>query len=300
MSSRTLLNIGLLFLVVVLAAFIFLEPGKEQEPEPTLLTQLKAEDIHHIQLIRPNEEDIILEKSQAIWFMRSPYALPANDYRLQSLLQLSQAQSHSQHRLKSSERAKFELDKPKASIVFNHDLRIDFGSKAPLSQQRYIAIDNTLHLIADTSYYHLLSEVTQYLSHALFPANTEFTELALPDLKISLHDGQWQLSPQQENKSADAITDLLNEWRHAQALSLKPIEDFPAAIHTIKLSIKDQKQPVEFISYKTDDYFILSSRERGIQYQFPEEKMQALFQLSEPLADDAPADNDMPLPESAN
>ncbi|MCW9024634.1 MAG: DUF4340 domain-containing protein [Gammaproteobacteria bacterium] len=295
MSSRNLLNIGLLLFIAVLASLVIFEPGKESTPEPQLLTQLKSEDIHHIQIIRADKDNITLEKIQGSWSMRTPYALPANDYRVQSILQLTQTQSSSQHRLTSADRAKFKLDKPAASIIFNNELRLDFGSKAPLDQLRYIAIQDTLHLIADTTYYHLLSETTQYLSHTLLPANTQLTRLELPDLTLMLSNGQWQVSPVQENISADAITDLLNEWRHAQALLLKPINSSPKQKQTIKLFIQDQKQPLEFVSYIEEDHFILASKERGLQYLFPEEKMQALLKLPEPLDDDAPADADMTM-----
>ena len=52
MSKRNLLNLILLAFILILAAFVFFEPGKNIAKIPPTLTSLKAEDVNHIKISR--------------------------------------------------------------------------------------------------------------------------------------------------------------------------------------------------------------------------------------------------------
>ncbi|MDH5572298.1 MAG: DUF4340 domain-containing protein [Gammaproteobacteria bacterium] len=277
MSSRNILNLVLLATILVLVAVVFFKPGQIPEPVAIKLTTLSTTDITHILIERRNNSNIVLVKESGIWRMQEPYHLHANDFRVQSVLRLAEAESISQHDLSNLNPAEFALDAPEVSVTFNGNTKLDFGNTAALQQNRYISTNGKLHLAAESSSYHLMSKAENFLSHALLEPGAKIVKLELPELTLTLADGKWSRLPESPDISADATTELLNEWRSAQALELRPYENMTG--QPVKIYLQDNDTPVELMAKMSDDNFILANKAAGIQYTLPEEKMAQLFKL---------------------
>ncbi len=282
MASRLWLNLSLLLLVGILLFVVVYEPGKEVEPQPTRLTQLTPEAVTHVYLKRITGKDIeLVKESGGQWWMHKPYYLPANEFRVQSLLRLTQAESLSNHTLNGLQLATYGLDKPRAVVTFNHTEQIKFGDTEPLQQRRYVQTGEQLHTIVDTFYYQAAGSPTIYLSHSLLPQAADIVKLVLPDLLLTLKEGQWQRNPQYSELSADASIELIYNWQHAQALELRPTE-VKNGKADIEIYIKNQVNPIRFKLLQSEGEISLIRLGTGLQYIIAEDVYQRLVSLPVP------------------
>ena len=286
MTSRTLLNLALLLIVLILVTVVVLEPGKTPAPKPTVLTRLEKDAVTKINIVRKDKDTITLEKKSGHWQMLAPFALPANDYKVDSVLKLLKTQTAGHYDLDKLDPARFDLVTPAVSISFNDALQIDFGNLEPLHKHRYVRIDQQLHLIPDYYYYQLVGSTTDYLDHRLFSNSEKIVRLELPDLSLALNDGKWTLDPPDEDYSADAYTDLFNEWQHAHAVELRPLTNVKdPADRQINVFLKDRESPIRFTLHQTDDEFILGRADKKIAYVMASDKADALLGLQKRTAD---------------
>lgn len=281
MTSRLWLNLALLLLVGLLILVVIYEPGKQAPTQAEKLTLLSPEQITHIRITRNNDVDIELQKSDEQWWMIAPYHLPANEFRIQSLLRLAQIESSDYHELDNLKLETYGLDNPLASITFNHNVRINFGNTAPLGQRRYLQVGNRLHTLGDTFYYQAAGRPIIYLNHALLPPHVEIKKLILPDLELSLQEGTWHVTPEHPDLSADAFVDLINNWHHAQAISLNPVKKQTVAAD-IEIYITSQAQPLQFKLNKSEESTTLTRLDIGIEYVIASDVLEQILSLPRP------------------
>lgn len=283
MSSRLWLNLGLLVLVGVLVLLVVYEPGKEAPPQPDTLTSLLPEQVNHVLITRQNDEPIELEKVGDLWWMRQPWPLPANDFRVRSLLRLLQAETPGHHDLGQLDRARYGLEPPLATVTFNRELTIEFGTTAPLQQRRYLAVGNQLHALFDSFYYQVASKPVIYLSQALLPPGANIEKLVLPELTLTLQDGSWQIDPPQPDRSADAPVELVNQWRTVQALSVRPV-DRPAGKADIEIFLAGEQESLRFRLQQSGETTSLTRMDPGLEYTLAPDKLAQLLSLPAPPA----------------
>ena len=288
MASRLWLNLALLLLLGILLLVVVYEPGKEVEPQPTRLTQLTPETVTNVHIKRVTGKDIeLVKESDGQWWMHNPYYLPANDFRVQSLLRLTQAESLGGHALKELQLATYGLDKPRAVVTFNRTEQIKFGDTEPLNQRRYVQAEDLLHTIVDTFYYQAAGNPTIYLSHRLLPPAADIVKLVLPELQLVIKEGQWQRTPQHAELSADASVELINHWQHAQALELRPTE-IKGGKADIEVYLRNQPYPIRFKLLQTEDEVSLVRLGLGLQYLIADDALQRLVSLPEPEPETEP------------
>ncbi|MFO8025117.1 DUF4340 domain-containing protein [Thiohalophilus sp.] len=282
MRARLLLNLALLVTVIVLVLLVSYTPDEDETPVTSQLTNLMPDNVNRIRLQREAQEPVTVYKEQGTWYMQQPYQLAANDYRVQALLRLLQTEYDTAHRLDELEPARYGLEQPRASLTYNDSLVIEFGDSEPLSKQRYVRIDNRLYLLPDTHYYHTISPATGYLSHAPLPEG-KIIALTLPDLRLDLEAGQWQARPPQPEHSADALTELIANWRNAQALRLEPYTQDSLPETDIEVQLQGRENPVRFTLQIKDGQPGLLRHDARMRYVINDEIRQQLLQLPEPL-----------------
>lgn len=281
MASRLWLNLALLLLIAILGIIVFYEPGKQPAPVPVRLTQLTPASITHIHIKRISGKDIeLVKEADGQWWMHNPYHLPANEFRVQSLLRLVETESLSNHALAQLQPATYGLDQPRAIVTFDRSTQISFGNTEPLQQRRYVQIGDQLHTIVDTFYYQAAANPTIYLNHALLPPDANIIKLGLPTLQLAFKDGQWQRTPSHPEYSADASVELINNWRHAQALEIRAnnIKDAKADIEIV---LAEQAEPIRFKLLQTEDETSLIRLGMGLQYIIANETSDNLLALPE-------------------
>ena len=281
MTSRLWLNLALLLLVIILAIIVIYEPGKQPIVTPPLLTQLSPDAITHIHIQRQTGKEIeLVKESNGQWWMYNPYHHPANEFRVQSLLRLVATESLSQHSLTGLQPATYGLAQPRAIVTFNRSTQITFGETEPLQQRRYVQLGDQLHTIVDTFYYLAAANPTSYLNHALLPPAAHINKLVLPELELTLQQGQWQRNPPLPDYSADASIELIQHWLHAQALELR-VTEIKDAKADIEVFLATQSEPVRFKLQQTEDETSLIQLGSGIQYVLAKDVYDKLLRLPE-------------------
>lgn len=163
MSSRTLINLGLLVLVALLTTIAVYEPGLDkQTSKSSPLTNLQPHEIHTIRLSNPSNLGIKLEKREGTWYMTAPQQGAANSNKIEQLLGITVTSSHSRFPLPKERLKEFGLDQPGIRLELN-ELVMEFGNNEPLHFRRYVRIDDQLHLISNGFHHHLTAGVNDYL-----------------------------------------------------------------------------------------------------------------------------------------
>ncbi len=258
LNSRILVN---LFLLLVLAVFIFLLINKEQQlPESYKLTSLSLNDIHTIKIPRADGQPILLEKNN-IWIMKSPYQIRAHQFRINTLLNISQLSSETQYDASQLKLSEYGLQPARASIVFN-DTEIHFGKSNPVNGKRYLLNDNNLFLILDDTYPLVSAHATSLIDLKLIDSDKSLTSIELPDFSlIKTNNGQWQSTSSKLNP--EKIATLLEHWNHAQAYAVHR-QSTRNIIGQIKLGFKDETISLHIA--EDDNWLILIRTDLNIEY----------------------------------
>lgn len=283
MSKRNLLNLALLVSILVLVVFVVYEPGKDTPVIPSTLTNLKTNDIQHIKISRhqaaSDDQDISFKKTAGGWEIVKPYQLPANNFRIDSILELLSTVSLSQNNLEKLDQAAFGLIKPRVTITFNDKTAIIFGHNKSLKHHRYVKIGSTLHMIKDTFYYQLTAKTESYINHKLLPEKSKIIKLNLPDLKLEQADGKWQITPKTDSFSADSVNQLISEWQLSQAYDLNKVKIQPHTKPDITVHL-DNNKVIHFKIKNNKDNFNLLNIDSGIHYILSANRKNKLLSLS--------------------
>ncbi|MDH5396430.1 MAG: DUF4340 domain-containing protein [Gammaproteobacteria bacterium] len=290
MTSRNLLNLGLLFFIAVLIALLVYEPGKEKPVTPPLLTKLQASEITHLSIKIDNKE-LEFNKTEAGWMMLKPFRQPANPFRIDSILKLLSAVSLSQNNMATLQPKEFGLDHPAAIVSFNKDTAILFGNNNSLKHHRYVQINSDLHMIADTFYYQLAAKAESFIDHQLIPKDQKIIKLVLPGLTLAKNDASWSVKPMPTRFSMDAVNQLIDEWQLSQAYDIayhkNKINSQAGTKSDITIDLSNNKT-LRFTIEKSSDDFSLLNIDTGIQYILSKDRRDKPLKLPEPETADKP------------
>lgn len=281
MRPRNLINAGLAVVLVALITLIAYEPGKEKVETLDFISDLKPSDIKNIVIEKPGSQDIILFKTNNQWQMSNPYKNNANNNRINKLLELSHAKSHSQYPVGEINLDQLKLSSPDLSITFN-DRKFIFGTTDAIKGYRYIQINNSVYLITDRFSHLMRGNTTNLLSPALISKNSTIKKLVLPGLTIQSNDTDWTTKPDDKFTGADHVQQFLDEWRYARAIRVSKIntrggiETNANKNATIKV-YTEQNKPLLFYITQTNDEIILRRPDTGMQYHFTVEAGERLL-----------------------
>ena len=264
MQSRTLLNIALFLLVIVLAVYMYATDMQEQDTaENEQLTQLAANEIANID-IRHNQRHIILSKQNGNWRMLQPINIEANRFRIDTILKILKTVSHASYPAAGLDLDKYGLSDTTTSISFD-DNTIEFGIVNPVNNYRYVRIDDTVHLIDDHFYPLLSSQIGTLVARELVPGEAVIDKLELPELTLYRDENNlWHSSG---DVNPDDINETLHQWKDAQAFGVHNyMRRDPIA--EIKVYINGVTDPVKFYLTDTDPWLILARPDLDIEYHF--------------------------------
>jgi hypothetical protein len=276
MKSRLWLNLLLALLVVGLVLLVIYEPGKAPPPEATTLSQHKPQDIQRIEIIQRDRPPVVLERRDGQWWMQSPYALPAQQQKIEKLLGLLEAQSQVQYDFTAVDTQTLGLDEPNLLIRFDHEL-MAFGGTDALQGMRYVQAGNTIHLITDRYSYLARAEAASLVSHQLLAHVGKIQALYLPGLSLQLVNGEWKQEGQ-ATLSADDRQAFLDRWRHARALKVRTAtSELPATAETIRIQLEGRDQPLQFKLIKQDEEVTLRRQDVSLNYVFSTQVAEGLL-----------------------
>lgn len=293
MNTRTLLNIFLTAIVILLAWVIFYKPGVNPEPVLPPLTSVDPEQVQTLRVVHNNpHEEINLKRQEGKWFLTTPIHAPASSSAVETLLGIAKTPSHSRYPVQNLDLAKVGLESPKARLYLDK-LAIDFGTTEPLNQRRYVLLKDTVHLIDDTFFRTVNSDAPEFVDPALLPGNYPITELQLPRVTISrgnpnvnakhtitLHQdnkGHWLAEGMDNPPSSEVIAKLVETWQQYTTPQVALKED-KAVLATIEIQRKGAP-PVHMELLAALPRLVLARPDFGVQYDLPAPAWKALLQL---------------------
>ncbi len=286
MQSRTLLNIALFLVVVLLVVYVYEIDKNEQASEKSgQLTQLAADSVTQID-IHHNQRHIELLREDDKWRMLQPVNIAANSFRIDTLLNMLNTASHAEYSTADLALDKYGLSEPDTSISFN-DVTIEFGIVNPINNYRYVRINDTVHLIDDHFYPLLGSQTGTLVARELIDGDAVIDKLVLPQQTLYRDENNiWHSS---DNTGPDAINETLHNWQHSQAFGVHNYMQ-RESLADISVYLAGNPEPVQFHVTDTDPWLIIARPDLDIEYHF---NMEFYDRLLKPGAAKEP-DNELP------
>lgn len=277
MDKRTWINIGLLVFIAILSA-ILLYPSEQGEETLPRLSNIDADSITRIEIIRKDLDDFIFSKEGDTWHMLSPLQYKANVARINAMLRILNVESHSQLNPAEIELARFELSNPRVIVKLN-DHVFEFGNTDAIDQRRYILFNDKIHLTNDSLYPQLTTNAAFYADTKLLPINLEINSIKFADQELKLNNDQWQIEPIIDI-SPDQLKRIAFNWKNAVAISVsKYAEPQLESLITVSSTNNDI---IEFVIVSTEPHLILGRKDIGIQYHMGSDETEKLLPKENP------------------
>lgn len=282
MTSRLLLNLGLLVAAAVLLLVVVYRPGIAPDNGPQPLTGLASVDaVTGIRVERVGREPLQFIKEASGWVLQQGDSrLPASESQLRSLLRLPLATSNTAYAASSLDLGQAGLEPAQVTVSFD-DTVITLGKTSPLDNRRYARAGDNVLLVAD-NYPHLVNaDWSNFVSRRLLPNGATITRLALPEVTVLRDDsGKWSLQPSPDGYHADDVTRLIENWQSASALYVKRYAGETG--ETIAITTASNDTPVNFLLLSQNPELVLASPAAGIQYHLPGSLADSLLSIANP------------------
>ncbi|MDC9724375.1 MAG: DUF4340 domain-containing protein [Gammaproteobacteria bacterium] len=282
---------NLALLLIIFSLYWFINQESEVITAGKLISSLTVEKANTIRIQRHNREDIIINKEGEHWLIKQPLQAPANDVRINLILNVLTTRSHSQFEPSPNQSLQqFDLEPAKVRLYIN-DHSFDFGNVEPLSKHRYIHHNATLHLADDTIAPLLNANAASFINNRLLNNENNISKLTLPSvvyqdshskaITISLKEGHWTSS--NTKLSTDALTTFIENWQNAYAMQVQPISTnkIQRSIgQTISIEFDDQSTINLLLQFDNHSMSVINPNAQ-LQYQFPLPSTQQFFPMQE-------------------
>lgn len=286
MSSRSLVNVGLLLAAVILGLVVWRKPGKAPPKAPVTVTSLKPADITRIALKRTDSPDITLEKRDTHWVIVGHPDLPASQFSVAELLRLADQKVSRSYPLAQMHPAQLKLDKPRATVRFNKGPLIRFGTTDAIDGDRYLQVGDHVYLIPDDYQAFVEGHASTFISHRLLPANASVVGIRTPHFDLHRNKkGHWTLTPNNPKVSADDIQTFVAGWGAASAITVEKYTQVAKRQagndRTITVRLQGRKAPIKFLIIRRKPELILLREDLGYAYHMGSDGIRRLLQLPE-------------------
>ena len=178
--------------------------------------------------------------------------LPADDFRVQALLGVLRAQSHSSFRAVDDDLSRFGLAPPLVRLDVDGSA-ISVGATEPLEGRRYVLYEGEVHLVTDAHYHHLSARAENFVHPTPLGPGADPTELRLDGRTMRRVDGRWRLTPEDEGFGADARNALAAEWAGSRAMRARPYDPRAAWAYQVQVRARPGA-PLTRIASSTAEY----------------------------------------------
>ncbi|MDH5692850.1 MAG: DUF4340 domain-containing protein [Gammaproteobacteria bacterium] len=277
MSRQSKLNIFVFAIFVLMLLFSYLFFQGDQKPDKRIFS-LESHDVKSIKInYIDSPSNIHIEKSTGgLWEFRKlaefnpssfSYMRPS-EWKIQNILRILATEYETQIPSLNVNPIEFGLVNPRVILELN-EVRIVFGDVNPLIKKRYIQVGDTIYIITDRYYKHIIAEPLQYISLSPLEGKQGIEEIDLPDITLrkSKNNGSW-LVDSMVKLSPDQVNTFIDEWKFSQALSLSTTRPAQAAKFSANLRTTDG-QAYQFDIFLTQDMFILGVKQSGLFYHYP-------------------------------
>jgi len=307
MRKQHVVNLVLFAAIVMLGVVVWFDPFAPAPPEELPLTNTSSEAITAITLIKEGKTAFRVEKynfdSEPRWKLTQPVDLSANLMKVKQLLSLLKTNSLRQYRIKSDNLAKLGLAEPAWQIVFDvshqivsttsaskipvENVVIKFGKTEPVSQKRYVLVDDTIHLINDRVSQFTFGSPLMLANLDILPVDKSVKEVHLPDKVIRRVDGQWESSsPAEQSVSQSTYKEFIDEWRYAQAsrVALADKAESNSEAKPVTVVLEQADQPIHFMVESSGADFIVTNKDWGVRYYLNSSVGEKLLHVTSPTS----------------
>ena len=277
MNVRLLLNLLLLVIAGGLGLFIYLGTGKDAGTGQYSISSMDPDSVSTIQLERVQGETLDFSQRNGQWFMAGSPGQPADDFQVDTLLGLANAETDRHYPAGTLDLKTMGLLPPQATLTLD-STRFDIGNTNPLDKLRYVRQGDTVYLVMDR-YQHLLNaRRSNFIDRRMLPPDAVVTGLTIPGLSLRLDaDNHWNLQPADPTVSASAIRALVSAWENARALYVREHTGYGG--EPVNLWLKSASEPLKFTLQKEGTDIILARPDRGIQYHLSEASGRRLLEF---------------------
>jgi hypothetical protein len=275
MFKKTLLNLAMLIVFAALAAVIYL--SDEQGHELQKLTDINVDGINSIRIQHNNNHTNIIRQGDEQWHITQPVDIAANNFRINTILDLLNAPVHNQYPITEVDTTVTGLSASQTIVQFN-DLKITFGIINPVTNLRYVSLNDQVYTIEDVYYPLLTSDYSALVSLNLLPADSTIEKIVLPQQTIYRDkNGQWRST---RDSNADSLTDIIQHWRHDQAFGVHRFMP-RKQLGDVTVFLAGVTKPIKFTISDTDPWVILGRPDIDLEYHLEKEKQEGLLGQSE-------------------
>lgn len=281
MKKRWLLNLILLAVVAGLVTFLYVRPKTEATKNNEYeVSSYKLAEFNAISIEFPAKAAVTFEKVDKYWRLTAPYKTRADQMSVQRILAIVAAKSH--EKIVSDDMAKFGLVNPSFKLkLFRNKNSVEeflFGTYNPLTDEQYVAHQNTVYLIANTYAEAASTQVIEMVDKApLKPTEKvvgfDFSRLEQWEssrLNLDLVDGQWKVSIKEAKPMQNEMNEWVDySWIHTFAKSLELYTpDHKTLYPSFEIKLADGSK-VHFDKIQESPNLILARPDEGIMYTFP-------------------------------
>lgn len=271
MSGKNILNLALLVFVIILASVIYL--SKEETHELEMLTNVNVTDVNNIVISHNNNNTTITRSGDNQWQITQPVAIAANNFRINTILDLLHAPVHNQYPATELDAGTAGLSNPMTTIQFN-GLSMAFGIINPVTNLRYVRLNDQVYTIEDVYFPLLTSHYSALVSLNLLPTGSHIEKIALPKQTLYKDDkGSWRSD---NDSPAALIKETIDNWHHIQAFAVHRYME-RKHLGNISVYLSGSSQPVNFTLSDTDPWLILARQDIDLEYHLEKSEYRKLF-----------------------
>jgi len=263
MQARTLLNVFLAVAVAGAAAALYTLSRPSAE-DGHALVPVASESLRRIEIRRLQQPAIVLERTEGEWRMTAPYTARLDEIALGRILDL--ARLRVQTPLAAGDRARFELDKPWATIGFDGHA-VEFGATNVLTQELYLASGERVYAVPARLAAAVPSVPAKLLAHRLLGADEIPIAVRTPRYSVVQDNARWRLDPDDPGLSQDDLVRWIDQWRHAGSVITQPASD-AASEERIEVELRGGRTITFTVVQRSPDLVLLRSDE-SLAYHLP-------------------------------
>jgi len=278
MSKRMLINY-LLFILIIIFTYIGIKyPIREDQLiNRNAITSLKPQSITDIR-IETADTSIQLQKHDNSWQLLSPIEWFANNIAAERLTTLVSVEPQSKLPKNEIDLSTLGLRIPKAVITLN-DKVFYFGDTNRIGNRRYLMLEPNVYLASDVHYPFISQGLAGLVDNRLLPPALQLQSLQFSTFRLTREGSEW--SSDRTEKNATAVQQLVNNWQHKQASSIRPFDQSQIPLNKITATLSNQ-QIIEFHILAIKPEIIIARPDLKLQYHFPDHQYYELLSLDQP------------------
>ncbi len=272
--TKNTLNIILLIIVIALTAVIYFSDKKSTELQR--LTDIAPDSISSIVITREKNTVTLSKQDNNQWEITQPTLVPANNFRIASLLKLINAPVHNRYSTNEIELNNIGLEATATGIQFDQQM-IYFGTINPVTNLRYVRMNDSIYTIEDVYYPLINSHYSTLVSLNLLPPGSQIEKLTLLNQTIEQDENnRWQSSI---GTSPDNVSKILDRWKSAQAFGVHKYMQ-RKNLGEIAVTLKSQKNIMRFVVTDKAPWVIIARPDIGLEYHL---EIESYAQLIKPV-----------------